>query len=153
MGTIAIPSCGLLAGRSRTCDLVLSDPDVSRRHLRLFLMQGVPWGVDLGSANGVVVDGNEAARTRLGAGSRLWLGSAELEVREARGDLPEALRQAWSSLADSPTQALRDLAGAVSCTVRPDGTCDFQWEAGQGLDDLGPLRRCLLAAALEAFVA
>jgi len=136
---------------SRTCDLVLSDPDVSRRHLRVFQMQDSPWAIDLGSANGVLVDGDGATRTRLQAGSRLWLGSVELEVRQAPGELPAALRQAWSALVDSPASALRDLAGAVACSVRQDGTYDFLWaEVGQCLDDLGPLRRCLLEAALEA---
>lgn len=150
-GDITLPSCGLLVGRSRTCDLVLSDPDVSRRHLRVFQMQDSPWAIDLGSANGVLVDGDGATRTRLQAGSRLWLGSVELEVRQAPGELPAALRQAWSALVDSPASALRDLAGAVACSVRQDGTYDFLWaEVGQCLDDLGPLRRCLLEAALEA---
>ena len=140
-----------MVGRSRACDLVLSDPDVSRRHLRVFLMQGVPWAIDLGSANGVLVDGDGAARSRLGVGSLLWLGSVELEVLRTPGTLPEELGRAWSQLPDSPAQALRDLAGAVSCTVRQDGTYDFLWsEAGQGLEDLGPLRRCLVEAALEA---
>jgi len=148
-GTISIPPCGLVVGRSRVCDLVLADPNVSRRHLRLSLVQDEPWAIDLGSANGLVVDGVSTTRARLGDGSTLWLGGTCLEVHREGAFLPPDLLDAWSRLGSSPAEALRELAGAVSCSVEPDRSYALQWESDVGWDDLGPLRRALVAAAVE----
>ena len=47
----------LVAGRDPACDIVLSDPSVSRRHARLFLADGAVYVEDLGSQNGTMVNG------------------------------------------------------------------------------------------------
>lgn len=146
---VALPRCGLLAGRSRMCDLVLSGTDVSRRHARFTWIQDQPWVVDLGSANGVLLDGDPVGRNRWPAGSTLTLGTAKLQLRETHADLPASLLEAWSLLPSRPVEALRDLAGAVSCTLEPDRSYSLAWEDGVGWDELGPLRRTLLDAALS----
>ena len=47
-----------VVGRSRDCDLVLDDPNVSRHHAEL-RQEGGGWMVaDLGSTNGIKVNGN-----------------------------------------------------------------------------------------------
>ncbi len=148
-GTTAIPACGLVVGRSRVCDLVLPDSDISRQHVRLSLIQDAPWAIDLGSANGLLIDGNSTTRARLENGSSLWLGSTCPEVRQESVDLPSDLLMAWSRLGSSPAEALRDLAGAVSCAVEPNRSYALQWEADADWDDLGPLRKALVAAAVE----
>lgn len=148
-GSIAIPLCGLVVGRSRVCDLVLADPDVSRRHLRLSLVQDEPWAIDLGSANGLLIDGVSTPRARLRDGTDVWLGGTRLEIRREAAPLPSDLLEAWSRLGSSPARALRDLAGAVSCSVAPDRSYSLQWETDVGRDDLGPLRRALVDAAME----
>ena len=148
-GATTIPACGLVVGRSRLCDLVLPDSDISRRHLRLSLVQDEPWAIDLGSASGLLIDGVSTARARLHDGSTLWLGNTCLELRRQSGSLPLYLLEAWSRLGASPAEALRDLAGAISCTLEPDRSYALQWEAGAGWDDLGPLRRALVNAAVE----
>lgn len=148
-GPIALSACGLVVGRSSICDVVLPDPDISRRHLRLSLIQGEPWAIDLGSVNGLLVDGISTRRARLSDGSTLWLGETCLTVRREPAALPASLLEAWSNLATSPAQALRDLAAAQSCSLEPDGTCTLHWESDTGRDDLGPLRRALLEAAME----
>jgi predicted component of type VI protein secretion system len=139
----------LVVGRSRVCDLVISDSEVSRRHLRLSLLQDAPWAIDLGSANGLVVDGISTTRARLGDGSNVWLGGIRLEVRRETASLPPDLLAAWARLGSFPAQALRDLAGAASCTVEPNRSYALQWEPEVGYDDLGPLRKALVDAAVE----
>ena len=148
-GTTAIPPCGLLVGRSRVCDLVLDDSDISRRHVRLSFFQDEPWAIDMGSANGLVIDGISTTRARLREGSTLWLGNTSLEIHREVAALPFELMAAWSRLGSSPAEALRDLAGAISCAVEPDRSYALQWEADVGWEDLGPLRRALVDAAVE----
>ena len=70
---------GSVVGRSRDCDIVLADPNVSRRHAELGMKEGVWMVRDLGSTNGVRVnDGVIAAAQPLSPGDRIKLGTAEL---------------------------------------------------------------------------
>jgi hypothetical protein len=63
-------------GRSEECDIVLGDPNVSRRHAEL-RMQGGEWHVvDLGSTNGVKVNGRAVSSARLREGDRITLGTS-----------------------------------------------------------------------------
>jgi FhaA, N-terminal domain/FHA domain len=65
-------------GRSSGCDLRLTDPNVSRRHAEL-RQQGTSWWiVDLGSTNGLDVNGSRAERAKLEHGDTITLGETEL---------------------------------------------------------------------------
>jgi hypothetical protein len=68
----------VLVGRSRECEVVLSDPNVSRRHAEL-RQNGGTWEIaDLGSTNGVKVNGRRVDRAKLEPGDRITLGVTEL---------------------------------------------------------------------------
>jgi hypothetical protein len=67
-----------VVGRSRDCDIVLSDPNVSRRHAELRRDDSVWEVVDLGSTNGIKVNGRRAQRAPLEPGDRITLGLTEL---------------------------------------------------------------------------
>jgi Protein of unknown function (DUF3662)/Inner membrane component of T3SS, cytoplasmic domain len=68
----------VLVGRSRECDVVLSDPNVSRRHAEL-RREGRGWEViDLGSTNGIKVNGRRQDHARLEPGDRITLGLTDL---------------------------------------------------------------------------
>jgi ABC-2 type transport system ATP-binding protein len=82
----------MVVGRDPDADLLLTDEQVSRRHVRLTLRDGAPFVVDLASSNGtfvndiLVVDEHELEhgdRIRLGETLLEVLGDAEL-VRRAR---------------------------------------------------------------------
>ena len=65
-------------GRSRECDVVLDDPNVSRRHAEV-RFDGAAWSVsDLGSTNGVRVNGRRVDHAELDPGDRITLGVTEL---------------------------------------------------------------------------
>src|SRR3954452_8174965 len=68
----------VLLGRSRECDVVLSDPNTSRRHAEL-RRDGDGWAVvDLGSTNGIKVNGRRVDKAPLEPGDRITLGLTEL---------------------------------------------------------------------------
>jgi hypothetical protein len=76
---LATPPEGGVIGRSRDCDVVLDDTGVSRRHAKL--RHGPDgWTVtDLGSTNGVRVNGQDIHGPHpLRAGDRIELGSTEV---------------------------------------------------------------------------
>jgi hypothetical protein len=76
---LPVPSAGGVIGRSRDCDIVLEDTGVSRRHAEL-RPDGGDWTVvDLGSTNGVRVNGRDIHGPHpLHPGDRLQLGSTEI---------------------------------------------------------------------------
>ena len=65
-------------GRSTGCDIRLADPNVSRRHAELRQEGTSYWIVDLGSTNGVEVNGSRTERAKLEHGDTVMLGESEL---------------------------------------------------------------------------
>ena len=70
----------IIMGRDNSCDIVLSNPDISRRHC---LLQTIPRGVrfrDLESSNGVFINGIHAKEGFVQPGDKLSLGSYALTI-------------------------------------------------------------------------
>ena len=66
---------GLLTiGRSPDCDLIFSDPMVSRQHARIHVEGNMVAIHDLGSRNGTIVNGERVASTELKAGDEISVG-------------------------------------------------------------------------------
>jgi hypothetical protein len=65
-------------GRSRDCDLMLDDPNVSRRHAELRRERGGWLVADLASTNGVKVNGRRVAEQHLNPGDEISLGLEKL---------------------------------------------------------------------------
>jgi S-DNA-T family DNA segregation ATPase FtsK/SpoIIIE len=72
-------------GRGRGCEIQLSDAQVSRRHARL-LVTDIIEVIDLGSSNGIQVQGQQVDRAVLRSGDRFKIGETEVEVRVAGGN-------------------------------------------------------------------
>jgi hypothetical protein len=67
-------------GRSRDADCVLRDPNVSRHHAELRRSTGGEWTIaDLGSTNGVKVNGRRVGSTRLKSGDKVTLGTTTFQ--------------------------------------------------------------------------
>ena len=64
----------LVLGRSREADLRIDDANISRRHAEIRQEDGAYWIVDLGSTNGVEVNGRRVDRARLSNDDRIVLG-------------------------------------------------------------------------------
>ena len=67
-----------LIGRSRDCDVTLEDPNVSRRHAELRNEDGRWIVTDLGSTNGIKVNGQRVHDAALAPGDEISLGLARL---------------------------------------------------------------------------
>lgn len=75
---------GLVVGRGSEADLRLNDPGVSRRHA-LITVAGTPDAPqvsieDLGSTNGIIVNGSRVQQARLTDGSRIEIGNTRMLV-------------------------------------------------------------------------
>jgi hypothetical protein len=68
----------VVVGRSRDCDLVLDDPNVSRRHAEVRRENGVWVIADCGSTNGLKVNGRRVAEAPLKPGDEITLGLSRL---------------------------------------------------------------------------
>jgi hypothetical protein len=70
---------GAVIGRSRECDIVLSDSNVSRRHAEIRPTGGDGWTItDLGSTNGVKVNGRSVDSAPLKAGDEVMVGTVDV---------------------------------------------------------------------------
>lgn len=84
-----IPPDGLIAGRSQKADIVLPDGRVSREHARFYVKDGFCYVEDMGSRNGVLVQGKRHKKLCLQDGDIIDLGYCSFRVRTAehRADL------------------------------------------------------------------
>jgi hypothetical protein len=82
---------GLVVGRGTEADLRINDPGVSRRHVEFTVNESVSGGVsvsvqDLGSTNGMLVDGHRIATTPLQDGSEVRIGRTTIVLRVVEED-------------------------------------------------------------------
>ena len=68
----------VVLGRSRDCDITLNDPNVSRRHAEIRQEDAGYWIVDLGSTNGIEVNGRRVDRAKLTDADRIVLGKTDV---------------------------------------------------------------------------
>jgi pSer/pThr/pTyr-binding forkhead associated (FHA) protein len=68
----------VLIGRSKECDIQLGDPNASRRHAEIRQEGATFWAVDLGSTNGMEVNGRRTKRAKLSDGDTVTIGSTEI---------------------------------------------------------------------------
>jgi hypothetical protein len=74
----AIDKRVMVLGRAQDCDIQLADPNVSRRHAEVRQEETSYWIVDLGSTNGMEVNGRRLRQAKLEDGDRVTLGSTDV---------------------------------------------------------------------------
>lgn len=78
-----ITSSTFVIGRSRECDLSLTDGNASRRHAEI-VREGITYVVvDLGSTNGTELNGRRITREQLSDGDRITIGSTDIVFGQA----------------------------------------------------------------------
>ena len=75
----------LLFGRHEECDVQLNSKKVSRRHCCVALVEGALLVRDLGSTNGIKINGVEVREGKLRAGDELVVGNYRYQ---GAGDVP-----------------------------------------------------------------
>jgi len=70
-----------LVGRASSCDLVINDTSVSRRHAQVAVTDGTCVVTDLGSRNGTYINGDQIESGELRDGDRLVVGEVQLRLR------------------------------------------------------------------------
>jgi hypothetical protein len=80
---------GLVIGRGTEADLRINDPGISRRHAQIRVNAAGPQVqidiVDLGSTNGITVNGQRVQQAALQEGSRIEIGSTRMLVHAPAG--------------------------------------------------------------------
>lgn len=97
-----------IIGRASDCDVRIIDPGVSRRHASLEVLPDGIWIMDLGSANGTVVDGkplSPRSRAPFPIGQSFSIGTAHFSLRPIKDEelatvmeIPEAAEEEGTRL-------------------------------------------------------
>lgn len=85
---IQIP--GLVIGRGTEADVRINDPGVSRRHIEFTVVPGAELRIevrDLGSTNGMLVDGHRITKTGVRDGTQVKIGNTTMTVRVIEEDV------------------------------------------------------------------
>jgi hypothetical protein len=81
---VSLPIAGtIIVGRSRGCDVVMTEPTVSRHHLELRAVDGAWLAVDLRSSNGTWLLGRRVRRARVMPGDEIVLGDCAVVLEPA----------------------------------------------------------------------
>jgi pSer/pThr/pTyr-binding forkhead associated (FHA) protein len=87
LGTFTVHGPEIVIGRSPSCTVTIANPSISRNHVKIVRDSGVYLVRDLGSLNGVYVNGNKITEAPLIDQDEITLGPYRLVFFEA--DLPE----------------------------------------------------------------
>ena len=87
-----LSKANIFIGRATANDVVLADPSVSRRHARIERSAQGCEVVDLGSANGVTVNGVKVARGTLKSGDVFGIGDSSFRFVRGQERSPETTR-------------------------------------------------------------
>ncbi len=150
----------VVVGRAPTCDVVLDDPRVSRRHALLRWADGECVVLDLGSANGTFVNERRlSGPTRLRPGDRLGFGTIHCAYEEDRPEAPTSPgAPVWAEGGAAVPEVVLTMpaAGRAPAAADVTGSADLAASMAARLrfvEDLGRMSRSAFdEAALVQFV-
>jgi predicted component of type VI protein secretion system len=139
-------------------EIVLADPEISRRHARLKLVEGAPAIEDLGSTNGTLVNGERITGVRvLIAGDMVQLGGTTWRVGEPTGATQVAAAAAPPAAAPQEPAAAQPAAAAAqpaAAAAQPAAAGDGVRRGDVPQPDASPpsaVRRALPAVPAHVF--
>ncbi|CAN5373340.1 N/A [soil metagenome] len=135
--TFAIAPSGATVGTSRSADLVVSDEQMSRRHVDLRPEGGGVRVMDLASLNGTFVGGLRVRDVLVTASTTLVVGTTELALRIARDaiEVPLADRRVFGGALGEST-AMRQVFALLAQAAKRDVTVLLEGDSGTGKDVL-----------------
>jgi len=129
---VALGARPVIVGAHASCDLVLVDPQVSRRHAELAITTDGVRVKDLGSTNGTWWQGTKVGEVTVTAGSTIQFGNTP--VRVSAGDapsLPPSDRDHFGEMAGQSV-AMRELFAVLEMAAPTDATVLIEGESGTG---------------------
>jgi DNA-binding NtrC family response regulator len=130
--TIALGARPVVVGAHASCDLVLVDPQVSRRHAEL---TAVPEGVrikDIGSTNGTWWQGTKVGEVVVPSGATVQFGATAVRISAAEAiALPPSEHDHFGAMAGK-SLAMRELFAVLEMAAPTDATVLIEGESGTG---------------------
>jgi len=129
---VALGARPVIVGAHRSCDLVLEDPQVSRKHAEIAV---VPEGIrirDLGSTNGTWWQGTRVGEVVVPAGASVQFGATPVRISAADvPSLPPSDRDRFGEMAGRSV-GMRELFAVLEMAAPSDATVLIEGESGTG---------------------
>ncbi|MGE0549827.1 MAG: sigma 54-interacting transcriptional regulator [Kofleriaceae bacterium] len=129
---VALGARAIVVGAHGTCDLVLADPQVSRKHAEVAI---APEGIrikDLGSTNGTWWQGTKVGEVVVPAGATVKFGATQVRIAAADApSLPPSDRDHFGAMAGTSI-AMRELFAVLEMASPSDATVLIEGESGTG---------------------
>lgn len=110
----------VVLGKHADCDVVLSDPRVSRRHARLFEKNGGLYVEDFKSTNGTYVNDESVSGTHpLTPGDRIRLAEYQIQVERSDGTKPPATAKEEAATVAPSVAKLEPVAAKEQAVAAP----------------------------------
>jgi DNA-binding NtrC family response regulator len=130
---LELPPAGVVLGTERTCDVVLADAFVSRRHCSIVPhAQGFAI-TDLGSRNGTVIDGVAVGKVVAPPGVAIRIGKTLIQVTPADEiiDIPPSESDRFGAL-HGASHVMRQVFGLLERASKSSAPVLFLGESGTG---------------------
>ena len=130
---LELPPIGVVIGTERTCDVILTDAFVSRRHCSI---APTPQGfaiTDLGSKNGTIIDGVAVGKVVAPPGVAIRIGKTLLQLMPADEviDIPPSVSDRFGALYGG-SHAMRGVFGLLERASKSTASILFLGESGTG---------------------
>lgn len=130
--SVALGARPVVLGAHASCEVVVEDPQVSRRHVE---MVAVPEGVkvrDLGSTNGTWWQGSRIGEVVVSSGAMIQLGAVQVKVdANDAPSVPPSQRDHFGPMAGQ-SLAMRELFAVLELAAPADATVLIEGESGTG---------------------
>src|SRR5688572_22315176 len=118
---VTLPQAGVVLGADKACDVVLSDPAVSRKHVTVVPSPSGFDVTDLGSRNGTWLDGARVTRATVPPGSTLRIGTTVVQLLPAEEaiDIPPSKEASFGKMLGS-SEAMRRVFAVLERASKSD---------------------------------
>src|SRR6266850_3765606 len=130
--TVALGARPIVVGAHSSCELVLTDPKVSRRHAELAITTDGVRVKDLGSTNGTWWQGTRVGEVTVSGGSTIQFGNTSVRIAATDApSLPPSDRDHFGEMAGQSV-AMRELFAVLEMASPSDATVLIEGESGTG---------------------
>ncbi|HEU0032871.1 MAG TPA: sigma 54-interacting transcriptional regulator [Kofleriaceae bacterium] len=131
--SIELPPIGVVIGTERTCDIVLTDAFVSRRHCSIAPHAQGFTITDLGSKNGTIIDGVAVGKVVAPPGVAIRIGKTLLQLMPADEviDIPPSQSDRFGGLYGG-SHVMRQVFGLLERASKSNAPVLFLGESGTG---------------------